>query len=87
MNSSLVDIIRDYKMKMDAIVKASGTSKLKGYNPEGMQDRYNSRLVIDEFTNADDIYFAYALNITLLNTFSELQYEALKNRNLLLSQL
>lgn len=87
MNSSLVDIIRDYKMKMDAIVKASGTSKLKGYNPEGMLDRYNSRLVIDEFTNADDIYFAYALNITLLNTFSELQYEALKNRNLLLSQL
>ncbi len=35
----------------------------------------------------DELYFAFSMNISLLNELSALQYEALKTRTLILSQL
>jgi hypothetical protein len=35
----------------------------------------------------DELYFAFSMNISLLNELSALQYEALKNRTFVLSNL
>jgi hypothetical protein len=81
----IVSSITDYKSTMTAVCKKSDNPVLQNLSLDGMITEFDLDLRTD--FAPDELYFAFSMNISLLNELSALQYEALKTRTLILSQL
>ena len=81
----IVSSITDYKSTMAAVCKKSDNPVLQNLSLDGMITEFDLDLRSD--FAPDELYFAFSMNISLLNELSALQYEALKTRTLILSQL
>jgi hypothetical protein len=81
----IVSSITAYKSRMTALCKKSDNPRLQNLSLDGMITEFDLDLRSD--FAPDELYFAFSMNISLLNELSALQYEALKTRTLILSQL
>lgn len=81
----IVSSITAYKSRMTAVCKKSDNPVLQNLSLDGMITEFDLDLRTD--FAPDELYFAFSMNISLLNELSALQYEALKTRTLILSQL
>jgi hypothetical protein len=81
----IVSSITDYKSALTAVCKKSDNPVLRNLSLDGMITEFELDFPRD--SAPDELYFAFSMNISLLNELSALQYEALKNRTLILSNL
>ncbi len=81
----IVSSITNYKSALTAVCKKSDNPVLRNLSFDGMITEFELDFPVD--SAPDELYFAFSMNISLLNELSALQYEALKNRTLILSQL
>jgi hypothetical protein len=81
----IVSSITNYKSALTAVCKKSDNPVLRNLSLDGMITEFELDFPRD--SAPDELYFAFSMNISLLNELSALQYEALKNRTLILSNL
>jgi hypothetical protein len=81
----IVSSITNYKSALTAVCKKSDNPVLRNLSFDGMITEFELDFPRD--SAPDELYFAFSMNISLLNELSALQYEALKNRTLILSNL
>jgi hypothetical protein len=81
----IVSSITYYKSALTAVCKKSDNPVLRNLSLDGMITEFELDFPRD--SAPDELYFAFSMNISLLNELSALQYEALKNRTLILSNL
>jgi len=81
----IVSSITNYKSALTAVCKKSDNPVLRNLSLDGMITEFELDFPMD--SAPDELYFAFSMNISLLNELSALQYEALKNRTLILSNL
>jgi hypothetical protein len=81
----IVSSIIYYKSSLTAVCKKSDNPVLRNLSLDGMITEFELDFPMD--SAPDELYFAFSMNISLLNELSALQYEALKNRTLILSNL
>ena len=84
-HNAIVSLIRNYKGALKSICEKSNNPRLVAMNLDGFITEFPL-----EFSNLpipDELYFDCSMNISLLNELSTLQYEALKTRTLILSNL
>jgi hypothetical protein len=81
----IVSSITDYKSALTAVCKKSDKPVLRNLSLDGMITEFELDFPRD--SAPDELYFAFSMNISLLNELSALQYEALKNRTFVLSNL
>jgi hypothetical protein len=81
----IVSSITYYKSSLTAVCKTSDNPVLRNLSLDGMITEFELDFPMD--SAPDELYFAFSMNISLLNELSALQYEALKNRTLILSNL
>jgi len=81
----IVSSITNYKSALTAVCKKSDNPVLRNLSLDGMITEFELDFPRD--SAPDELYFAFSMNISLLNELSALQYEALKNRTFVLSNL
>lgn len=84
-HNAIVSLIRNYKGTLKSIFEKSNNPQLMAMDLDGFITEFPL-----EFSNLqapDQVYFDFSMNIALLNELSALQYEALKTRTLILSNL
>ena len=83
--NSIVSSIEDYQSTMKALLANSENQFLKDLTFDGMITNFKMEGLNSD--PKDQHYLVFSMNISLLNELSALQYEALKNRTLILSVL
>jgi hypothetical protein len=83
--NAIVSSIEDYQSTMKALLANSENQFLKDLTFDGMITNFEMEGLKSD--PKDQHYLVFSMNISLLNELSALQYEALKNRTLILSVL